>query len=106
MESPPSASWRSGRTAALPYPPLLAYLRYHMSIMGFKSFAKIFQFKFRFMFFKVNSAPKPEFTLQIEEFLEIIKFLLTSSEVCGYRQVFRDRNGTEKIKEMLTEQGG
>ena len=67
MESPPSASWRSGRTAALPYPPLLAYLRYHMSIMGFKSFAKIFQFKFRFMFFKVNSAPKPEFTLQIEE---------------------------------------
>ena len=68
MESPPSASWRSGRTAALPYPPLLAYLRYHMSIMGFKSFAKIFQFKFRFMFFKVNSAPKPEFTLQIEVF--------------------------------------
>ena len=70
MESPPSASWRSGRTAALPYPPLLAYLRYHMSIMGFKSFAKIFQFKFRFMFFKVNSAPKPEFTLQIEVFVE------------------------------------
>ena len=69
MESPPSASWRSGRTAALPYPPLLAYLRYHMSIMGFKSFAKIFQFKFRFVFFKVNSAPKPEFTLQIEVFL-------------------------------------
>ena len=68
MESPPSASWRSGRTAALPYPPLLAYLRYHMSIMGFKSFAKIFQFKFRFVFFKVNSAPKPEFTLQIEVF--------------------------------------
>ena len=67
MESPPSASWRSGRTAALPYPPLLAYLRYHMSIMGFKSFAKIFQFKFRFMFFKVNSAPKPELTLQIED---------------------------------------
>ena len=66
MESPPSASWRSGRTAALPYPPLLAYLRYHMSIMGFKSFAKIFQFKFRFVFFKVNSAPKPEFTLKIE----------------------------------------
>ena len=43
-----------------------------MSIMGFKSFAKIFQFKFRFMFFKVNSAPKPEFTLQIEERISVL----------------------------------
>ena len=79
MESPPSASWRSGRTAALPYPPLLAYLRYHMSIMGFKSFAKIFQFKFRFMFFKVNSAPKPEFTLQIEEKDKFFSFVTATS---------------------------
>ena len=84
MESPPSASWRSGRTAALPYPPLLAYLRYHMSIMGFKSFAKIFQFKFRFMFFKVNSAPKPEFTLQIEGIKKNCKRLLPSLFSAAY----------------------